>query len=433
MLPAYLGILKPASSGGPYDLYAWGKRVHGIYGDGLDPDTHPASRSPILVGENMDIAYIDAGESAGYINSKGEMFVCGLNNYGQLGLGDQVNRNIWTQVPGPERWQKVLFTDTYGMAMDSGGGLWFAGRRAFGVSGDGVHDPHSYQLTWESTGINCYDYSIGYHSCIAFGDVLRGSWPITVWGTDLHGGLSVTETEVFLHTYSPRSAKTRRTEDSLRQCLSCPDWGDVNVASILMLPADGPPHILPLVATYQSMFATAIRDVTRIPIASSAGMSNNALNEGNKPYFNVWQSMIRKQKGSRVRSNAYNNLIWQTYTYIEGVGFLKVTTMLTSGADDNGQCGQGASGLYTGPGLVDNGSKGWKDGMILASDNEPCSGIGVKYNGTMWGWGANIYNGLGIEGGGDTLDVTQIGTDNDWVSIAGSTSTGFALKRHRPA
>lgn len=55
--------------------------------------------------------------------------------------------------------------------------------------------------------------------------------------------------------------------------------------------------------------------------------------------------------------------------------------------------------------------------------------IAIKANGTMWAWGSNLNGrtGLGLSTG-NTLVPTQIGSDNDWVSITASNNHCLAIK-----
>lgn len=57
--------------------------------------------------------------------------------------------------------------------------------------------------------------------------------------------------------------------------------------------------------------------------------------------------------------------------------------------------------------------------------------LGVKTDGTLWGWGSNRLGQLGFlpdEAGDDVPFPTQLGTDRDWVSVSASATVGAALK-----
>ena len=57
--------------------------------------------------------------------------------------------------------------------------------------------------------------------------------------------------------------------------------------------------------------------------------------------------------------------------------------------------------------------------------------IGLKYDGTLWGWGANQEGGVGIgtiAPPGYILNITQIGNSNDWVDMSMGRYHGRAIK-----
>jgi alpha-tubulin suppressor-like RCC1 family protein len=45
-----------------------------------------------------------------YLSKSGEVYACGTNYHGQLGLGDNQNRNPWQRVAVPGRVRKVVAT-----------------------------------------------------------------------------------------------------------------------------------------------------------------------------------------------------------------------------------------------------------------------------------------------------------------------------------
>ncbi|MDH5716766.1 MAG: DUF4215 domain-containing protein [Spirochaetia bacterium] len=67
----------------------------------------------------------------------------------------------------------------------------------------------------------------------------------------------------------------------------------------------------------------------------------------------------------------------------------------------------------------------WKD--ISASDNHV---LAVKANGTLWAWGNNYYGQLGADsiGNGSFGTPVQIGSDANWVSVYAGQIHSFALK-----
>ena len=56
------------------------------------------------------------------------------------------------------------------------------------------------------------------------------------------------------------------------------------------------------------------------------------------------------------------------------------------------------------------------------------SAIGLKTDGTIWGWGSNSSNQLGLEGVSSRITPVQIGTDNDWKMVTMGADHTVALK-----
>jgi len=83
------------------------------------------------------------------------------------------------------------------------------------------------------------------------------------------------------------------------------------------------------------------------------------------------------------------------------------------GRNLHGQLGTGDTIEQHLPTLISNNK--W---VAISSDAGSFSSAAIKYDGSLWAWGSNLYGTLGL---GDTLDrfsPTQIGSDHDWVLIS---------------
>ena len=79
-------------------LWATGDNDYGQLG--LNNTTQRTSFTQIIININNDIRQIDCGYGHTFILKKdGSVWCCGDNNYGQLGFGDNTQRNTFTQVP----------------------------------------------------------------------------------------------------------------------------------------------------------------------------------------------------------------------------------------------------------------------------------------------------------------------------------------------
>ena len=87
----------------------------------------------------------------------------------------------------------------------------------------------------------------------------------------------------------------------------------------------------------------------------------------------------------------------------------------------------GGQDIYISPILIDPGP--W----LTVSGNRGISGeysLGIKTNGTLWGWGNNSKGQAGQPSIHTSIFMTQIGTDSDWVAVTAGDQTSGALKRN---
>ena len=56
------------------------------------------------------------------------------------------------------------------------------------------------------------------------------------------------------------------------------------------------------------------------------------------------------------------------------------------------------------------------------------SAIGLKTDGSLWGWGSNSSSQLGLDGAGARVTPERIGTDNDWKMVTMGVSHTMAIK-----
>ncbi|MEM3509559.1 MAG: hypothetical protein QXN52_09725, partial [Nitrososphaerota archaeon] len=71
------------------------------------------------------------------IKSDGSLWACGYNYYGQLGLGNSNNRNIFTRVGTESNWIQVSCGSSHTLAIKSDGSLWGCGWNELGQLGLG--------------------------------------------------------------------------------------------------------------------------------------------------------------------------------------------------------------------------------------------------------------------------------------------------------
>ena len=83
------------------EVYTFGFNGSGQLGHGNTKSYHHPKLVEALVDHKIEfIASANGCEHLASVNTKGELFMCGYNNYGQLGNGSQVNETIPSMLPG---------------------------------------------------------------------------------------------------------------------------------------------------------------------------------------------------------------------------------------------------------------------------------------------------------------------------------------------
>lgn len=95
------------------------------------------------------------------------------------------------------------------------------------------------------------------------------------------------------------------------------------------------------------------------------------------------------------------------------------------GTQENGVQGTGDGVDHRQPVRVGTDSD-WAD--VAASRFWGYSAIGLKTDGSLWGWGSNSSSQLGLDGAGARVTPERIGTDNDWKMVTMGVSHTMAIK-----
>lgn len=117
-------------------LWSWGNGQFGQLGNGI---FNSATWNVTQVGSATDWIQCSAGNRFSLaIKNTGTLWSFGLNNTGQLGLGNIIDQNLPVQVGTANNWFKIDAGDQHSLAIDTSGFLYAWGNNSFGQLGNGT-------------------------------------------------------------------------------------------------------------------------------------------------------------------------------------------------------------------------------------------------------------------------------------------------------
>jgi uncharacterized protein YjdB/alpha-tubulin suppressor-like RCC1 family protein len=202
-------------------LWAWGDNQYGQLGLG---NNVYAEQSPVRVGTDTAWVSVAAGyNTSSAIKADGSLWAWGDNQYGQLGLGDRETRRAPTRVGADSDWEVAVSTGgNFSMAIKADGSLWAWGYGGYGQLGLDrdifyLEDPTRVGADGDWAAV-----SAGDHHTLA----IKADGSLWAWGRNSNGQLGLGDRET-------RRVPTRVGADG--------DWAAVGAgwSYTLALKADG--------------------------------------------------------------------------------------------------------------------------------------------------------------------------------------------------
>jgi alpha-tubulin suppressor-like RCC1 family protein len=322
-------------------------------------------------GYTSSISFDETFIPADFFN-QGDLWSWGFNSYGELGVGDNLDKDPQSIVYyGFYDWKKVSAGINFAAGLKYDGTLWIWGNNTDGQLGndlDGIDNSSNTPIMSLYFALNCVDVSCGYRHMAA----IKNDGSLWVWGNGEYGQL-----------------------------------GKGNDISISKVPVQRS-------GIYKKVFCG--RDYTYV------------LNYQNRGY--VMGRNDYGQLGMGNNSNV-NTLTFQGSTFknvsageFHTVGITNQGKLYATGKNDWGQLGRGNQTNSYSFVIIDSNSN-WK--QVSCNGNHT---VGIKTDGTLWAWGENTYCQLGVSSVGiaSTNRPMQIGSDINWKSISCGRYNTTAIK-----
>lgn len=305
------------------------------------------------------------GHSLG-IKSDGTLWAWGLNNSGQLGLGDTVDRNVPSRVGTTNDWSQVWACSSHSLAIKVDGSLWSWGHNTNGQLG---LDDTEGRLVPTKIGVDTDWIALG-----GFGSsyALKSNGTLWAWGQNNYGQLGM---------------------------------------------GDNVNRIVPIqVGIDEDWVSISSRDLFVCALKSDGSLWAWGRNQ-------FGQLGVGDDLDRNIPARVGEETDWLAIRGLQNccIALKSNGTLWAWGGNNNGRLGLGDTMnriIPTQVGIDD-------DWTAIAPGSSSC--LAFKNNGSLWGWG---YNSTGTLGLGDTAHryiPTRIGTDHNWVSASSSAWT-LAIK-----
>jgi alpha-tubulin suppressor-like RCC1 family protein len=202
------------------ELWAWGSNDNGK--TGLNTTTGNTT-APTKIGSATNWIEISAGGNHSLaLNSAGELWAWGANNFSQLGDNTTTDRTTPTKIGSATNWTKISGGNGHSLALNSAGELWAWGNNGSGQVGRGnTTGPQAVPLRI-GTASDWKGISAGFSHSFA----INNSKQLWGWGINSNGQLGRG------NTTSPQTSPTRIGTGSNWELISAGSTQSIGIRSV---------------------------------------------------------------------------------------------------------------------------------------------------------------------------------------------------------
>ena len=121
------------------ELYTWGNNHKGELGDGTNVGKNSPTKIDNPTSNTNWVSIAGGGDYSLAINTDGELYAWGRNNYGQLGDGTYIDKTSPTKIVAATNWNIIAAGHYHSIAINEDGELYTWGYNGHGHLGDGTY------------------------------------------------------------------------------------------------------------------------------------------------------------------------------------------------------------------------------------------------------------------------------------------------------
>lgn len=363
-----------------------------------------------------------------------QLWVWGLNTYGQFGLGNRISYSSPVQVPGS--WAQVDSAWTYStsaafsLGIRTDGTLWSWGDNTYGELGQGTHgtskDQSSpVQIAGSWTQIACGGQN--WNNPFALGIRIDGS--LWAWGDNSLGTLGQGNTTLYSSPVQIMAGTTWKyvgrgywnwfaiqTNGTLWAC-GAQGAGELGTGQV------GTGYNTPV--QIQGSWIQAMCAVDGSAGGSSIGIKSDGSLwgwGGNADGDLGHGDLVSYSSPVQIGTASWTQAMLSGAS--AGVGIRTDGTLWAWGNNSGGNLGQGDQVSRSSPVQIPGQ---WRSVFTQESSDNNGYTIAIRADGTLWSWGDNNAGNLGLGNKTNYLSPVQVGTGT-WSAISGGANTVMLLK-----